>query len=137
MISDMKRKSLNICLILPILFFTHFKPVSPGVYNWKQPTISGNNNIYSTSLFEGSAFEMEWLQMNAGVLMKSSKPVTITVTNNEEHLYIIKRGQIELIKVDSSFTLPKGSITVLPSGQSVAVHNQDRKNNSLYSSHYV
>jgi len=132
MISDMKRKSLNICLILPILFFTHFKPVSPGVYNWKRPTISGNNNIYSTSLFEGSAFEMEWLQMNAGVLMKSGKPVTITVPNNEEHLYIIKRGQIELIKGDSSFTLPKGSIAVLPPGQTVSVQNKQTGSCEFY-----
>jgi len=132
MISDMKRKSLNICLILPIVFFTHFKPVPPGVYNWKQPAISANRSINSSTLFEGSAFEMERLQMNANVLMKSRDPIKITVPNNEEDLYIIKRGQLELIKGDSSFTLPKGSIAVLPPGQTVSVQNKETGSCEFY-----
>jgi len=132
MIFDMKKKSLNICLILPILFFNHLNAVLPGVYHWKQPAKTGNNTVQSSVLFEGSAFEMEWLQMSASVLMKSGKSIKITVPKNEEHLYIIKQGQLELIKGDSSFMLPKGSIAVLPPGQTMSVQNKETGSCEFY-----
>jgi len=114
----MKKKLLNICLFLPFVISIYYDPVSPGVYDWKQPEKSIDKNLRTSVLFEGSAFDMEWLQMSANVLATTGKKaLKLTVPRNEEHLYIIKRGILQVTKGDSSFSLQKGSIMVLLPGE--------------------
>ena len=123
MISDMKKRFLNICLFFPVLFFTHYKPVLSGVYDWKQPATTATKNINTSVMFEGNAFEMEWLQMTANILIASDKKTTVTIPANEEHLYIVKKGTLNVWKADSSYSLSQGSILVLFPGDVLPIQN--------------
>jgi (S)-ureidoglycine aminohydrolase len=126
MISDMKKSFLNVCLFLPVFFITHYKPVLSGVYDWKQPVTTANKNISSSVMFEGSAFEMDWLQMSSNTLtIKGKKALVVTVPQNEEHLYIIKKGTLDVTTADSSYWLGAGSILLLMPGEKLAIQNRE------------
>jgi (S)-ureidoglycine aminohydrolase len=124
MISDMNKNCLNICLFLPFLFIIRYNPVLSGVYDWKVPTKSISKTISTSVLFEGSAFEMDWLQMNANALKASAKNNNIHISANEEHLYIIKKGSLVVTMGDSSYSLSQGSILVLFPGKSLSIQNK-------------
>jgi len=124
MISNMKKRFVTICLFFPIAFITHYKPVLSGVYDWKQPVANGSKNIKTSVMFEGSAFEMKWLQMTANTFTSSEKKTTLTIPTNEEHLYIIKKGTLDVTKGDSSYSLSKGSILVLLPGDILSIQNK-------------
>jgi len=126
MISDMKKRFLNICLFFPILFFTRNKPLLSGVYDWKQHSTTATKNISTAVMFEGSAFEMEWLQMTANITA-SDKKTTLTIPANEERLYIIKKGTLTVLKGDSSYSLSQGSILVLLPGDILSIQNKQTK----------
>jgi (S)-ureidoglycine aminohydrolase len=120
----MRKTFLNICLLLPIVVITQYKPVLSGVYDWKQPVANASKSIGSSVLFEGSAAEMEWLQMTANVLRPMSKSIAQTVPANQEHLYIIKKGTLNITEADSSYALSKGSILVLTPGEKLSIQNK-------------
>jgi (S)-ureidoglycine aminohydrolase len=124
MISDMKKSLLNVCLLFPFLLITHYKPVLPGVYDWKQPLTTANKNISTSVMFEGSAFEMKWLQMTANTLKPSDKTVNLTVPATEEQLYIIKKGTLDITMGDSSFSLSNGSVVVMAPGERFSIRNK-------------
>jgi (S)-ureidoglycine aminohydrolase len=124
MISDMKKFYLNIIFLIPFLTAIHYEPVSSGVYDWKTPSKNVSKNISASVLFEGSAHEMEWLQMNANALAKSDKPIKIEIPKNEEHLYIIRKGTIDVTLNNSSYSLAKGSILVLFPGEKLSIQNK-------------
>lgn len=124
MISDMKKIFLNTCLFLPFLFVVSYNPLPSGVYDWKVPTKNVSKNTSISVLFEGSAFEMQWLQMNANTLKESDKINKIAIPANEEHLYIIKKGTLNVTMGDSSYSLSHGSILVLSPGESLSIQNK-------------
>jgi (S)-ureidoglycine aminohydrolase len=124
MISDMKKSLLNVCLFLPVFFISHYKPVLSGVYDWKQPVATANKNISASIMFEGSAYEMEWLQMTANTMKPSDKTINLSIPANEEQLYIIKNGTLNITMGDSSFSLSNGSVLVLPPGEKISIQNK-------------
>ena len=120
----MRKTFLNICLLLPFVVITQYKPVLSGVYEWKQPVANAGKDIDSSVLFEGSAAEMEWLQMTANLLKPMSKAVDQIVPANQEHLYIIKKGTLNVTRGDSSYALSKGSILVIIPGEKLSIQNK-------------
>jgi (S)-ureidoglycine aminohydrolase len=123
-----KKFYFNIIFLVPFITAVHYNPVLSGVYDWITPTKSVNKIISTSILFEGSAFDMEWLQMSADALTKSNKAIKVEIPNNEEHLYIIKKGRLEVTLNDSSYSLAAGSILVLFPGENLSIQN--RQNNS-------
>lgn len=132
MISDMKRNYLNICLVLPFIFATNYKPVLSGVYDWKQTAITSNKNISATVMFEGSAVDMEWLQMTANALKPLGKAIVQTVPAKEERLYIIKKGALNVTRGDSSYSLSKGSILVITPEEKLSIQNKQPTSCEFY-----
>lgn len=120
----MKKNLLNIGFFIPFVFFVYHGPVSSGVYDWRTPSKNISKNLSTSILFEGSAVDMEWLQMNANALAKSSKAIPATIPKNEEHLYIIRKGTLEITAGDSSYSLPQGSILVAAPGKSFSIQNK-------------
>lgn len=120
----MKKFYLNIIFFLPFVTTVRYEPVLSGVYNWKAPVKKISKNISSSVLFEGSAYEMEWLQMTANELKNSENPTAITIPKNEEHLYIIKKGALQVKLRDSSYSLGSGSILVLFPGENLSIRNK-------------
>jgi (S)-ureidoglycine aminohydrolase len=131
----MRKTYLNICLFFPLIFAINHEPITSRVYDWQQPA-KINKEVSSTVLFEGSAFDMEWLQMNANSLMPSKKKVKITVPQNEEHLYIIKKGTLNVRLKDSSVLLPAGSVLVVIPGENFSISNLQTEACDYYTMKY-
>lgn len=127
----MRKQYLNICLFLPLVFAVSHGPISSRVYDWKQPAKT-NKGISSSVLFEGSAFDMEWLQMNANALAGSSGKTEVRVPKNEEHLYIIKKGTLEVLAGDSSYSLKPGSVVVIMPGKTFFLQNTQNSSCEYY-----
>lgn len=104
-------------------FFLLHDPVSSGVYEWNEPARSIDKNLKSSVLFEGSTQSMEWLQMNANKLMRSTKKTRILVPENEEDLYIIRNGTLNVSMNDSSASLVAGSIILVTPGKNLIIQN--------------
>ena len=79
----MRKTILNVCMLFPLVIIHQYKPVLSGVYDWKQPVASTNKSVSSSVIFEGSAVEMEWLQMTANKLKPSYQTTIETVPANE------------------------------------------------------
>jgi (S)-ureidoglycine aminohydrolase len=98
------------------------------VFDWKKPSQRIDKNLKSSVLFEGSTEHMEWLQMNAETLKASSKKIKIVAPQNEEELYIIKKGTLNISMNDSSASLIPGSMILLLPGDDLFI--QSRNGNS-------
>lgn len=122
----MKKSYFNIIFFVPFIIAVHFAPVLSGVYDWKTPAKSVNKNINTSILFEGSVFDMEWLQKSANALtIKGKKALVITIPQNEEQLYIVKKGTLDVTIADSSYWLAEGSILLLMPGEKLAIQNRE------------
>ena len=120
----MKKFYFNIIFLVPFIAEIPNKPVLSGVYDWNTPTKKINKNLKTAVLFEGSAFDMEWIQMNANALTRSGKVIKIKIPVNEEQLYIIRKGTLELTIKDSSYSLPEGSTLVFFPGEYFFIQNK-------------
>jgi (S)-ureidoglycine aminohydrolase len=127
----MKKTYLNICLFFPLAFAISYDPIPSRVYDWKQPA-KVNKDVTTSILFEGTAFDMEWLQMNANALTPSKKKTEMVVPQNEEHLYIIKKGILEVFTEDSSYSLMPGSVVVIMPGKKLFIQNTQSNSCEYY-----
>jgi (S)-ureidoglycine aminohydrolase len=127
----MRKTYLNICLFLPLVVAVSHDPINSRVYDWRQPAET-NKDINSAVLFEGSAFDMEWLQMNANALTASNRKIEMMVPQNEEDLYIIKKGTLGVTLKDSSFSLSPGSVLVVMPGENFSIRNTQTNSCDYY-----
>jgi len=120
----MKKLYFNIIFLVPFIISVHHTPVLSGVYDWKTPSKNIGKTVSSSILFEGSAYNMDWVQMSANELTTSNKEIKIEIPNNEEHLYIIKKGALEVKLKDTSYSLAPGSILVLFPSEHLLIQNK-------------
>lgn len=123
-------------MLLPLVVTNQYKPVLSGVYDWRQPVASTNKSVSSSVLFEGSAVQMKWLQMTSNLLKSMSEAILQTVPANQEHLYIIKKGTLNVTRGDSSYSLPKGSILVMLPGEKLSFQNKEGEGCEYYTMKY-
>ena len=102
---------------IPFLGFAQLPVVPSKMYSWKEPTDKGKNNIVSAVLFEGSAYDMEYLQMSANAITPAKKKVSLQVPDNEEHLLIVKTGILTIGFKDSTWSIGGGSVALLMPGE--------------------
>jgi (S)-ureidoglycine aminohydrolase len=129
----MKRIIFNISILASWWVVILYDPISSGVYGWKEPAQSIDKNLKSSVLFEGSTQHMEWLQMNAGKIKRSTTKIKVTAPENEEYLYIIKKGTLNVSMNDSSASLVPGSMILVTPGKNLFIQN----NNSAPCEYYV
>jgi (S)-ureidoglycine aminohydrolase len=84
--------------------------VAGGVYPW--PKL--NEGESSQDLFSGKTNVLDYLSMSASSI-KKEKDMTIRVPNDEEHLLLIKSGQMEIQIADSAFQIGLGSVALIKS----------------------
>jgi (S)-ureidoglycine aminohydrolase len=128
----MRKTYLNICFFIPFVFTISTGPIDSRVYDWKQPVKTSDKKISTTVLFEGSAFDMEWLQMNANALNASKEKIKMTTPQDEEHLYIVKKGALEILTGDSSNTLVPGSVAAIMPGKTFFFQNKQNSSCEYY-----
>ena len=119
----MKKLLLLIVFVIPFLGFAQLPVVPSKMYAWKEPTNKGKNNIVSAVLFEGSAYDMEYLQMSANAIMPAKKKVTLQIPDNEEHLLIVKTGILTIGFKDSTWSIGGGSVALLMPGEKYTLQN--------------
>lgn len=107
-----------------LLFSVDADPIKSGVYDWKQPAANIQREIRSSVLFEGTAHDMEWMQMNANELKQSNRKANVGLPGTEEHLYIVRKGTLTVTLKDSTYSLVPGSVLVLMPGEMVFIQNK-------------
>jgi (S)-ureidoglycine aminohydrolase len=118
----MKKISLLIHLFLPLFVVAQYDSLSSGIYSWKEPKNKDNKRISSVILFEGTAHDMEWLQMSSNILLSSRQKYRVQVPENEEHLLIIKSGYLTIGR-DSSYLIGPGSVALFMPGDAFLSQN--------------
>ncbi len=121
----MKKILYNILFLIPVLGLAQEHRVIPAsMYSWKNPIEKIEKNILTTKLFEGSAYDMDYLQMSANALLPSNKKSSLQVPGNEEHLLIIKSGTLNIFFKDSSWSIGPGSIALLMPNEKYSLQNE-------------
>jgi (S)-ureidoglycine aminohydrolase len=119
----MKKILLIIILVLPSSGFILPGVIPSKMYSWQKPTRMVQPGLFSATLFEGSAYDMEYLQMTANALLTSARKSTLQVPGNEEHLLLIKTGVLSLGIKDSSWSIGGGSVALLMPGEKYTLQN--------------
>ena len=122
----MKKIVLSIACLAPLVLVAQSDSVLSRVYDWKQPVKTVQKNIETAVLFEGSTYDMEWLQMNSATLSFSKTAQEMIVPLTEEHLYIVKEGSLTVGINDSVKILVPGSIVLLMPGQKFSIKNNKK-----------
>jgi (S)-ureidoglycine aminohydrolase len=123
-------------LITTLLFFQVGLGQHPIVlsqkYSWKKPARKIAQNLFSTTLFEGAVYDMEYLSMSANAVVPATKKTTLTVPANEEHLLLIKSGKLTIGIKDSTWSVGGGSIALLMPGEKYSVQNATSDSCTFY-----
>lgn len=106
--------------------------VASGVYTWKDPDRKTEKNILSTTLFEGSVYDMEYLGMRAAALSPSKTSTSMELSGTEERLLIIRTGSLTFTLQDSSWTIGPGSIALIMPGEKYSLQNKTELPCSYY-----
>jgi (S)-ureidoglycine aminohydrolase len=132
MIFRIKKGFCLVLFCLPILCIAQKDSIQAGVYSWKENTYSGKNNIVSAVMFEGSTYDMAYLQMNSSVILPSKTTNEITVPKDEEQLLIVKSGNLSIGLRDSNFTIGTGSIALIMPGDKYYLKNSGNNSCKFY-----
>lgn len=122
------------CLMAPLIMIAQTDSIPSGIYNWQQPI--SQNTIKTAILFEGSMYDMEWLQMSANSISATKKKIKITVPQNEEYLLIIKSGLLSVTIKDSARVIRKGSMALLLPGEKFSIQNINNEPCDYYQMKY-
>lgn len=119
----MKKFFLIFTLLLPVIAYCQEAVVQSKKYSWKQPSEKSDQNIFSAVLFQGSVYDMEYMQMSANAILPAKKKTSLQVPGNEEQLLIIKSGTLTIGIKDSAWSIGGGSIALLMPGEKYEVRN--------------
>lgn len=89
-----------------------FAPVSSVNYTWEKP-LTKTGDLFSTIIFQGQGYDMEYIQMAACELLPSKKKTSLQVPDDEEHLVIVMSGLLNVSFNDSTWSLGAGSVALL------------------------
>ena len=110
-------------LIAPEVSYCQLAAIASKKYSWIAPTNASEKNMASVVLFEGSAHDMEFVQMTANAISPSQEKTSMEVPKNEEHLLLIRTGSVDIGMEDSVWSLGQGSIALLIPGEKYSVQN--------------
>ncbi|WP_071781168.1 cupin domain-containing protein [Adhaeribacter aquaticus] len=127
----MKKILLLSFFLLPYLSKAQEGNVASGIYHWQEPKAS-SQSIATAVLFEGKAYDLDWLQLSANVLPKGKGKVNTVVPTNEEYLVIIKSGKLDVRVNNNTKTLGSNSIALLMPGDKFTLQNSDQEAGRYY-----
>lgn len=132
----MKKALLIFTLLLPLASFCQYPVIASQRYSWKKPVNKIAQDIFSTTLFEGSSFDMEYLHMATNAIAPSKRQTNVEVPLNEEHLLLVKDGMITIQIYDSIWSVGGGSIALLMPGTKYTVQNESRDSCNYFTMKY-
>ncbi|WP_165958090.1 cupin domain-containing protein [Segetibacter sp. 3557_3] len=122
--------------VFPIAVPAQTDSILSGVYNWKVPPKQSSKSISSAILFQGKAFDLQWLQVSANQLKAVKTKIDIQVPTDEEQLLIVKSGRISLELNESTHTVGAGTVALLIPGQKYALETQKNEACTYYLMRY-
>jgi len=128
----MRKVLLTVFFLSPFLIFAQSDSIQSRMYSWKKPLQKIHESILTTTLFEGSAHDMKFLQMTANTLLPAVKKNNLQVPDDEEHLMLIKKGTLSIGIKDSSWLIGSGSIALLTPGEKYSVQNTNQDSCDFY-----
>ena len=128
----MRKVLLTVFFLSPFLIFAQSDSIQSRMYSWKKPLQKIHESILTTTLFEGSAHDMKFLQMTANTLLPAVKKNNLQVPDDEEHLMLIKKGTLSIGIKDSSWLIGSGSIVLLTPGEKYSVQNTNQDSCDFY-----
>jgi (S)-ureidoglycine aminohydrolase len=117
---------------LPTLTFGQYPKIEYKKYSWVKPKTQSHPGIFSAVIFEGSAYDMEFIQMTANAIVPSTERTTLEVPKSEEHLLLVKDGTLAVGIGDSSWSLGGGSVALLLPGERISLHNSTTDSCNYY-----
>ncbi|MBD0289494.1 MAG: AraC family ligand binding domain-containing protein, partial [Flavisolibacter sp.] len=99
---------------------------------WKEPRKQNGKNIVYDILFEGKAYDLEWIQMSAHEIRPSKTKANVEVPVNEEHLMIIKSGNLSISINNATYSIDTGSVALLMPGEKFALQNLSNQSCKYY-----
>ncbi len=108
------------------------KSITSTKYAWEEPRKEVAPGIYSDVLFEGQAYDFEFLQMNATTIAGNTPARSFKVPSGEEHLILLKDGLLTISFNDSTWTIGKGSVALMMPGTSYTLQNKSGEKSSFY-----
>jgi (S)-ureidoglycine aminohydrolase len=121
----MKKIISLLYVLLPCFVIAEQDSLSSRVYHWKEPKDKDNKSISTVILFEGKVHDMEWMQMSGNMIMPSKTKINFAVPGNEEHLMIIKSGNLTLVIKDSTYSIGAGSVALLMPGETFSLQSEE------------
>jgi (S)-ureidoglycine aminohydrolase len=127
----MKKTLLILIFAFPFFVFAQKDSLSSGVYSWKEPVKKNSKIISSAVLFEGSTYDMEWLQMSANTITSSKTKITVKAPTDQEQLLIIKSGTLKVAR-DSVYSLIAGGVGLFMPGETYTLQNSGEQTCTFY-----
>ncbi|WP_276366638.1 cupin domain-containing protein [Chryseolinea sp. H1M3-3] len=128
----MKNIILIFVILIPLFGVSQHAVVPSQLYSWKKPTDRLAQNVYGSTLLEGSVHDMEYLSMSSIAVTPSKKKTDLQVPANEEHLLLIKSGVLTIRINDSTWSIGGGSVALLMPGQKYSVQNATNDSCTYY-----
>ncbi|HLT73678.1 MAG TPA: cupin domain-containing protein [Ohtaekwangia sp.] len=126
-----KASILFLMMVLPSLAGAQ-KGITSTKYVWEEPRNEVAPGIHSTVLFEGQAYDFDFLQMNATTIAGYTPARSFKVPAHEEHLILLKDGLLTISFSDSTWTIGKGSVALLMPEMSYSLQNKSNEKCSFY-----
>jgi len=134
-------KAFLLVVFVPVIGFSQLPVIESKMYSWIEPTSKGDFSLIfgSQAIFEGSAHDMEYLQMSAVVFNPEKKKYpekkkffNSQVPDNEEHLLIVRTGILTIRFNDSTWSIGGGSVALLMPGQTFSLQNNTAAQCTFY-----
>jgi len=111
------KRVLLLFVIVPAFLHAQTDTVLSGVYHWITPETEMIPHIKGAVLFEGRAYDMEWMQVNSVEITAAREAIPIRTPGDEEQVVIVKQGKLDIELNGTRSQLDKGSVIVLMPGE--------------------
>ncbi|MGC3943744.1 MAG: cupin domain-containing protein [Chryseolinea sp.] len=111
-------------------FAVQAQPVASRMYDLKSLSYKADKNMKSATLFKGSAYDMEAIEMTYNLLTQGKRSERASA--KEERLILVKDGTLKITMKDSTWMLSGGSVALLMPDQQYELANDVSETCSFY-----
>ncbi|MDB4892350.1 MAG: cupin [Gemmatimonadetes bacterium] len=135
----MKRSSLYLALLIPILAAAQLAPIRSGVFRWRDTSAKQTDGRTERAILSGTTMDLASLDIRAVTLApKRATDTAIVVGENaSEVLLIVKDGQLGITIDGKQKLVSSGSVALALPGDHILVINEGAKPATYYLFTYV
>lgn len=100
-----------------------FKPIKAQIYHWDEAIVQKKETMEQRTLLEGSTVDFKHFKIHATTVYPNQAPHP-SHAHDEEELIIVKSGTLTVNIANKAYTLEKGSIALIFSGDTHGLENK-------------